>query len=167
MKNLLRTATPVMCRVSFPTLSFFASEYAVGASAPFGFDVAIKILFPIVVGKLFSCFDCATSNNEYFAFGAIGFAVWLAGVVDIACNVRFYISVNCFPFSYLKQIFTLVAVCLGFAYWPASILNNTGASVYSIKGIEAKTSVRSPYFECVGTSYKVLRHKIVMRATPR
>lgn len=109
----------------------------------------VKIFFSVVVGQLFARFNVAQGKNKYVAAWAIGLAVGLARVVNVARFVRRDIAVYRDLFTYFKEILPRHALLLGFAYDAACVLDNAGPFGDRGGGKQAQAGFGAPNAQCV------------------
>lgn len=97
------------------------------AATAVGFDEVVEVVFSVVVGQLFAGFDCAFGEHEHFLTLHFHFAVWTAGMVDIAGNVLSRGAVDGFSVANLKKILSCNTIRFVFCDDIAPVLNDESA----------------------------------------
>lgn len=128
-----------------------ASLFVNGAfltTAALGLDVAIEVLLTVVVEELLARLDAAQGEYENAPARAVGLAVRLAGVVDIASEVPLHVPVNGLAID-VEEVLALVVLSLLLAYGTPNIFDNAGALRNKLLSIQAEPGLRPAGSELV------------------
>lgn len=94
------------------------------AAAAVGFDEMVEVVFSVVVGEFFAGLDGAFGEDEDFLALYLYFAVWTAGMVDIASDVLSRSTVDGFSVANFEKVFSANAVRFVFVDDISPVLND-------------------------------------------
>jgi hypothetical protein len=106
-----------------------------------------KIFLAVIIGKFFAWLDRALGHDESVAGPSFDFAIWPAGMIDIARAVGSSPAVDHFLIANREKIFAFIGVRFRFGEHASGIFDDAAAFFYRAKRKKAEAGTRALHHE--------------------